>query len=54
MDYGYLGLYGMRHKDILHKKNLEPKDSLMDHISSEELAANLFRATQAEAKIKRE
>jgi hypothetical protein len=26
----------------------------LDHMSSEELAANLFRATQAEAKIKRE
>lgn len=54
VDYGYLGLYGMRHKEILQKKKLQPKDSLMDHVSSEELAANLFRATQAEAKIKRE
>lgn len=54
VDYGYLGLYGMRHKEILQKKKLNPKDSLMDHVSSEELAANLFRATQAEAKIKRE
>ena len=27
---------------------------MLDHMSSEELAANLFRATQAEAKIKRE
>ena len=54
VDYGYLGLYGMRHKEILQKKKLHPKDSLMDNISSEELAANLFRATQAEAKIKRE
>lgn len=54
VDYGYLWLYGMRNKDILKTKQLEPKDSLMDHVGSEELAANLFRATQAEAKIKRE
>ena len=54
VDYGYLGLYGMRNKDILKKKKLKPTDALMDNIGSEELAANLFRATQAEAKIKRE
>lgn len=30
------------------------KDSILDHMNSEELAANLFRATQADAKIKRE
>jgi DNA-damage-inducible protein D len=53
-DYGYLGLYGMRNKEILTHKGLEPKDKLLDNIWSEELAANLFRATQAEAKIKRE
>ncbi|MDR0650603.1 MAG: DNA-damage-inducible protein D [Candidatus Peribacteria bacterium] len=44
----------MRNKNILKKKKLKPKDSLMDNVGSEELAANLFRATQAEAKIKRE
>jgi len=44
----------MRNKDILKTKKLDPKDSLMDNIGSEELAANLFRATQAHAKIKRE
>ncbi len=54
VDYGYLWLYGMRNKDILKTKKLDSKDSLMDHVGSEELAANLFRATQAEAKIKRE
>ena len=31
-----------------------PDDNILDHMNSEELAANLFRATQAEAKIKRE
>lgn len=53
-DYGYMGLYGMRNKDILKHKWLEEQEKLLDHINSEELAANLFRATQAEAKIKRE
>ena len=53
-DYGYLGLYWMRNKDIIKHKKLNESDKLLDNISSEELAANLFRATQAEAKIKRE
>lgn len=53
-DYGYLGLYGMRKKQIIQKKWLQGKDNILDHMNSEELAANLFRATQAEAKIKRE
>ncbi len=54
-DFGYMGLYGgLRQKDIHSKKNLKPKESILDHMGSEELAANLFRATQAEAKLKRE
>jgi len=53
-DYGYLGLYGLRKKQIIEKKWLTTKDNILDHMNSEELAANLFRATQAEAKIKRE
>ncbi len=54
-DFGYMGLYGgMRQKDIKIKKNLKDKDLILDHMNSEELAANLFRATQTEAKLKRE
>ena len=54
-DYGYMGLYGgLRQKDIKNKKGLTDKNSILDHMGSEELAANLFRATQADAKIKRE
>lgn len=53
-DYGYMGLYGMRNNDIVKHKWLEESEKLLDNINSEELAANLFRATQAEAKIKRE
>ncbi|MES2023623.1 MAG: DNA damage-inducible protein D [Patescibacteria group bacterium] len=54
-DFGYMGLYGgMRQKDIKNKKGLKEKDLILDHMNSEELAANLFRATQTEAKLKRE
>lgn len=54
-DYGYMGLYGnMRQKDIHTKKRLKKNEAILDHMGSEELAANLFRATQAEAKLKRE
>ncbi|MFA5792874.1 MAG: DNA damage-inducible protein D [Candidatus Gracilibacteria bacterium] len=54
-DYGYMGLYaGMRQKDIKTKKKLKKDASILDHMCSEELAANLFRATQTQAKLKRE
>ena len=54
-DYGYMGLYGgLRQKDIHAKKRLKKNDAILDHMGSEELAANLFRATQAEAKLRRE
>lgn len=54
-DFGYMGLYGgMRQKDIHAKKKLKSKDGILDHMGSEELAANLFRATQTEARLKRE
>jgi len=54
-DFGYMGLYGgMRSKDIHTKKKLKPSRKILDHMGSEELGANLFRATQAEAKIRRD
>ena len=54
-DFGYLGLYGgLRQRDIHAKKKLTKQEAILDHMNSEELAANLFRATQAEAKLKRE
>jgi len=54
-DYGYMGLYGnLRQKDIHTKKLLKKNQTILDHMGSEELAANLFRATQADAKLKRE
>ena len=54
-DYGYAGLYGgLRRKDIHAKKQLQKSEAILDHMGSEELAANLFRATQTEAKLRRE
>ena len=52
---GYYGLYGgLKSADIHTKKWLKENEKILDHMSSEELAANLFRATQTEAKIKRD
>jgi len=52
---GYVGLYGgMKSNDIHTRKWLKEHEKILDHMNSEELAANLFRATQTEAKIKRE
>jgi DNA-damage-inducible protein D len=54
-DYGYMGLYGgLRQKDIHAKKKLKKAEAILDFMSSEELASNLFRTAQAEAKLKRE
>lgn len=52
---GYKGLYnGLNKKGIQEKKGLEKNQEVLDFMGSEELAANLFRATQTESKIKRE
>ncbi|HEU0002022.1 MAG TPA: DNA damage-inducible protein D [Ktedonobacteraceae bacterium] len=54
-DHGYMGLYGgMRTKDIHSRKGLKKSRQILDHMGSTELAANLFRATQTEDKIRRE
>lgn len=52
-DAGYLGLYGMRAKEICRKKNLG-KDRLLDRAGATELAANLFRITQTNDKLQNE
>ena len=55
MDHGYRGLYGgLTKRDIHARKRLKPKEHILDHMSSLELAANLFRTTQAEDKLRRE
>ena len=52
---GYRGLYGgLTAKDIKARKHLDKKDDILDYMGHEELAANLFRATQTEAKLRRE
>ncbi len=54
-NYGYMGLYGGRTVQQIHqKKKLEKTQKILNHMGSEELAANLFRATQTEAKLKRD
>lgn len=54
-NYGYMGLYGgLKARDIHEKKGLKKSQNILDHMGYEELAANLFRATQTEAKLKRE
>jgi DNA-damage-inducible protein D len=55
MDHGYRGLYGgLGMRDIHERKRLKDKEHVLDHMGSTELAANLFRATQTEEKLRRE
>lgn len=54
-DYGYMGLYGGLTAQKIHAiKGLSKSQKILDHMGSEELAANLFRATQTDAKLRRE
>jgi len=54
-NHGYMGLYaGMTQTDIHRQKGLKKSQKILDHMGSTELAANLFRATQAEEKLRRE
>jgi DNA-damage-inducible protein D len=55
-DHGYMGLYdGRRENDIHLQKGLISQDQkVLDYMGSEELAANMFRATQADAKLRRD
>ncbi|WP_245747939.1 DNA damage-inducible protein D [Formivibrio citricus] len=47
-DHGYKGLYGgLGVKEIHARKRLKKSQKILDHMGSTELAANLFRATQA-------
>ena len=52
---GYQGLYGgLGAKEIHQRKGLKPSQKILDHMGSTELAANLFRATQTDEKLRRE
>lgn len=54
-NHGYKGLYGGLDAKAIHKrKGLEKNQQILDHMGSTELAANLFRATQTEEKLKKE
>ena len=54
-NYGYIGLYGgLKASDIKERKGLKKSQDILDYMGYEELAANLFRATQTEAKLRRE
>lgn len=54
-NHGYKGLYGgLDAKGIHQYKELKRKQQILDHMGSAELAANLFRATQTDEKLKRE
>lgn len=54
-DHGYKGLYGgLGQVDIHRRKGLKKGQKVLDYMGSTELAANLFRATQTEDKLRRE
>ena len=52
---GYKGLYnGENADDIAKRKGLRYREDILDNMGSEELAANLFRITQTESRLKRD
>ncbi|WP_188507895.1 DNA damage-inducible protein D [Parapedobacter pyrenivorans] len=54
-NHGYKGLYGGLDAKAIHaRKGLKKSQQILDHMGSTELAANLFRATQTEEKLRRE
>lgn len=54
-NHGYRGLYGgLDATGIKARKGLKKSQKILDHMGSTELAANLFRATQTEEKLRRD
>ena len=52
---GYQGLYGgLGMREIQSKKGLKKSQKILDHMGSTELAANLFRATQTDEKLRKD
>ena len=52
---GYRGLYnGETADDIAKRKKLRYREDILDNMGSEELAANLFRITQTESRLKKD
>lgn len=54
-NHGYKGLYGGLDQNAIHqRKELKKSQKILDFMGSTELAANLFRATQTEEKLRRD
>ncbi len=54
-DHGYQGLYGgLKARDIKTQKGLKKSQEILDYMGSDELAANIFRASQTKQKLERE
>jgi DNA-damage-inducible protein D len=54
-DHGYMGLYGgLKARDIHTHKGLKKSQEILDYMGSDELAANIFRASQTKQKLERE
>ena len=52
---GYKGLYnGETADDIFKRKKLRYREDILDNMGSEELADNIFRIAQTDAKLKRD
>ena len=52
---GYKGLYnGESANDIFKRKKLRYREDILDNMESEELADNIFRIAQTDAKLKRD
>jgi DNA-damage-inducible protein D len=48
---GYLGMYNMINVKLAQRRGIN-KEALIDHMGKDEMAANLFRITMTEARIK--
>lgn len=54
-DHGYMGLYGgLKARDIHQHKELKKSQEILDYMGSDELAANIFRASQTKQKLERD
>ena len=54
-DHGYKGLYGgLGARDIHARKGLKKSQQILDYMGSDELAANIFRASLTKQKLERE
>lgn len=52
--HGYQGLYGKTVPEIRRQKELAKSANILDRIGNTELAANFFRVTQTEEKLRQE